>query len=72
MEERGFVPAVFVQGPKSGYFEVGRDRGENQPSPAPMSQWEKVERLIDQGRVRVAEAERRKIAAINESMDPSP
>jgi superfamily II DNA helicase RecQ len=37
-----------------------------------MSQWEKVERVIDQGRARVAEAERRKIAAINESMEPSP
>lgn len=63
---------IFVQGPKSGFFEVGRDRTETQPNPAPVSQWEKMERAIDQGRAKVAEAERRKIAAIDESMEPSP
>jgi hypothetical protein len=57
----------FVQGPKSGYFEVGRDRVESQRNPAPVSQWEMMVRSIDQGRARVAEAERRKITAIDES-----
>ena len=63
---------LFVQGSKSGFFEVGRDRAENQNSPAPESQWEKMERVIDQGRARVAAAERRKIAAIDESIEPNP
>ncbi|KAF4632376.1 hypothetical protein G7Y89_g5751 [Cudoniella acicularis] len=37
-----------------------------------MSQWEKVERVIDQGWAGVEEAERRNIAAIDESIEPSP
>ncbi|KFZ23510.1 hypothetical protein V502_02011 [Pseudogymnoascus sp. VKM F-4520 (FW-2644)] len=55
MDGRASIRRFFVQGPKSGFFEVGRDRTERQPNPAP-----------------VTEAERRKIAAIDESMEPSP
>jgi hypothetical protein len=49
---------LFVQRPKSGVFEVGRDQGQNEALPAIESQWEKMERMIDRGRARVAEAER--------------
>ena len=62
----------FVQGPKSGFFEVGRGRVEEENNPAPESQWDRVERLIDHGRARVAARERRRIAAIDESKEPSP
>ena len=62
----------FVQGPKSGYFEVGRHIERGQTEHAPESQWEKLEKEIDQGRVRVNEAQRRKIEAMNESMEPNP
>jgi hypothetical protein len=63
----------FKQGAKSGFFEVGRsierDRAHVKP---PESQWEKLEKEIDQGRLRVKEAQRRKIEAMNESMEPNP
>ncbi|KAK9316048.1 hypothetical protein V1522DRAFT_391665 [Lipomyces starkeyi] len=68
----GLYQRLFVQGPKSGFFEVGRDRSQDQPSPAPESQWEKVEWVIDEGRARIAERQRRKIAAIDESKEPNP
>jgi hypothetical protein len=63
---------LFVQGSKSGFFEVHRGQRDDERSPAPESQWEKVEKVIDAGRARVAERERRKIAAIDESKEPSP
>jgi len=62
----------FVQGPKSGFFEVGRGRGEPWSGEAEESQWEKLEKAIDDGMAAVDDIEKRTIQVTDESKEVDP
>ena len=62
----------FVQGSKSGFFEVGRGIEDHLPREARETQWEKLEKAIDLGIAIVDDVEQRKIRATDESKGPNP
>lgn len=63
----------FKQGPKSGFFEVGRGRMSREADAQSQgSQWMKVEGMIDTGMERVEDLLRRKIQATDGSKEPNP
>ena len=61
----------FVQGPKSGFFEV-RGTGDQLSGEAEETQWQKLEKAIDHGMLKVDDVQRRKIKATDESKEPNP
>jgi hypothetical protein len=62
----------FVQGPKSGFFEVGRGVEDRLSGEAEETQWEKLERAIDHGMATVDDVQKRKIKATDESKEVDP
>lgn len=70
----------FAQGPKSGYFQVGRVEllatptvGSARPAiQSQESQWRRMEEAITAGMRRVEEREKKKIKALDESKEPNP
>ena len=62
----------FVQGPKSGFFEVGRGVEDQLSGEAEETQWEKLEKAIDQGMATVDDVQKRKIQATDESKEVDP
>ncbi|KAH8749813.1 hypothetical protein BGZ57DRAFT_1010455 [Hyaloscypha finlandica] len=62
----------FVQGPKSGFFEVGRGVEDQLSGEAEETQWEKLEKAIDHGMATVDDVQKRKIQATDESKEPDP
>jgi hypothetical protein len=57
----------FAQGSKSGFFEVGRGVGE-----AEETRWEKLEKAIDHGMLKVDDVQKRKVQATDESKEVDP
>jgi hypothetical protein len=62
----------FVQGPKSGFFEVGRGVEDQLSGEAEETRWEKLEKAIDDGMLKVDDVQQRKIKATDESKEPNP